>query len=298
MTLPYILDAYQVWSKYGRRIAILTFALLFPFICFAQTLQVAITETGNRGDVKDPAYYFENLLLLALDKTRASDGDYTVVHKDHGGGIARDRAMLIAGAGIDIMWASATAEREQQMRVIPVDLLKGLNNYRVLLINKDTQPMLSQVQTIDELKKFTVGSGEHWTDGKIMKANGFNVTVTSSYPGLFKMLAARRFHFISRGLHEVGYDLQLYKSLALVQETSLILTYDTPIRYCFFVNKNNLALADRVERGLTIAQQDGSFDELFYRIPSFKEGEELFKNSHRRQLTLKNIKSDLSFSSL
>lgn len=292
MTLSHVIDAYPALLKRGRRIVVAMVALLFSSVCFAQTLQIAITETGNRGDVKDPAYYFENVLLLALEKTRVSDGDYTVVHKDHGGGIARDRAMLIAGAGIDIMWASATAEREQQMRVIPVDLLKGLNNYRVLLINKDTQHQFSQVQTIDDLKKFTVGSGEHWTDGSIMKANGFKVAVTSSYPGLFKMLVARRFNFISRGLHEVGYDLQLYKSLNLTQESSLLLAYDTPIRYCFFVNKNNLSLADRVERGLKIAQQDGSFDELFYRIPSFKEGEELLKNSHRRQLTVKNTKNN------
>jgi hypothetical protein len=292
MTLPCFPNTYSALLKHGCRSAIAVFTGLLTSVCFAQTLQIAITETGNRGDVKDPAYYFENMLILALNKTRASDGDYTLVHKDHGGGIARDRAMLIAGAGIDIMWASVTTEREQQMRVIPVDLLKNLNNYRVLLINKDAQQTFTQVQTLDDLKKFTVGSGEHWTDGSIMKSNGFNVAVTSSYSGLFKMLAARRFNFISRGLHEVGYDVQTYKGLDLVQETNLLLAYDTPIRYCFFVNKNNQSLADRVERGLKIAQQDGSFDELFYRIPSFKEGEELLKNSHRRQLFLRNTKSN------
>lgn len=285
--------SYQCLLKYRQHMAVAIFAILISSVCSALPIQqIAITETGNLGDNHDPAYYFENLLILALDKTRATDGDYTLVHNKHGGGIARDRAMIIAGMGIDIMWASATKEREQQMRVIPVDLLKNLNNYRVLLINKDAQPLFSNLQTLDDLKKFTVGSGEHWTDGSIMKDNGFNVTVTSSYVGLFRMLAARRFNFISRGLHEVGYDVQTYKSLDLAQETSLLLAYDTPIRYCFFVNKNNLALADRVERGLKIAQKDGSFDELFYKIPSFKEGEELLKSSHRHLITLKNAKSD------
>lgn len=255
----------------------------------AEPLRVVITGDGNSNS-EDPSYFFEQLLILALDKTRLSDGDYILGHNTHGGGIARDRAMVVGGVGLDVMWASATKEREEQMRVVPVDLLKNLNNFRVLLINDGSQTLFSQVKTLNDLKKFTVGSGEHWTDGYIMKENGFNVMATSSYYGLFKMLAARRFHFISRGLHEIGYDTQAYKEFGLVKEESLLLTYDVPIPYCFFVNKDNIKLANRIERGLKIAQQDGSFDKLFYQMPSFKEGEEILKNSHRTLIQLKNTK--------
>lgn len=255
----------------------------------AEPLRVVITGDGNSNS-EDPSYFFEQLLILALDKTRLSDGDYILGHNTHGGGIARDRAMVVGGVGLDVMWASATKEREEQMRVVPVDLLKNLNNFRVLLINDGSQTLFSQVKTLNDLKKFTVGSGEHWTDGYIMKDNGFNVMATSSYYGLFKMLAARRFHFISRGLHEIGYDTQAYKEFGLVKEESLLLTYDVPIPYCFFVNKDNIKLANRIERGLKIAQQDGSFDKLFYQMPSFKEGEEILKNSHRTLIQLKNTK--------
>jgi len=258
---------------------------------FADPLRISIT--GNPTTSKyEPAYFFEQLLILSLEKTRATDGDFFIVHNIHGGGIARDRAMVIAGAGIDAMWASVTKEREQQMRLVPVDLLKGLNNYRVLLINKDAQSQFTKVKTLDDLRQFSVGSGEHWTDGNILKDNGFNVILTSSYSGLFKMLAARRFNFISRGLHEIGYDTKEYKSLGLIQENNILLQYDVPIRYCFFVNKNNVALADRIERGLKIAQQDGSFDQLFYQMPSFKTGEELFKSSHRTVIEIKNTKTE------
>lgn len=255
----------------------------------AEPLRVVITGNGNTSS-EDPSYFFEQLLVLALDKTRLADGDYILGHNTHGGGIARDRAMVVAGVGLDVMWASATKEREGQMRVVPVDLLKNLNNYRVLLINKESQAQFSQVKTLNDLRKFTTGSGEHWTDGFIMKDNGFNVMATSSYYGLFKMLAARRFHFISRGLHEIGSDTQAYKDFGLVREETLLLTYDVPIPYCFFVNKDNVKLADRIERGLKIALQDGSFDKLFYQMPSFKEGEEILKNSHRTLIQLKNTR--------
>jgi hypothetical protein len=265
--------------------------LLLAMNANADPLRVAITGNTNLSKT-DPSYFFEHLLILALEKTRATDGDFVLVHNVHGGGIARDRAMVIAGAGIDIMWASVTKEREQQMRVVPVDLLKNLNNYRMLLINNDAQSQFSKVKTLDDLKKFSVGSGEHWTDGSIFRDNGFNVAVTSSYSGLFKMLAARRFNFISRGLHEIGYDRKEYKDLGLIQEENILLKYDVPIRYCFLVNKGNITLADRIERGLKIAQQDGSFDQLFYQMPSFKEGEELLRNSRRTVIELKNTKSE------
>lgn len=268
---------------------------LFFVACFwsgfslAEPQRVTITGDSNTNQF-DPSDFFAKLLVLALEKTRATDGDFVIGHNVHGGGIARDRAMIVAGEGLDVMWASATKEREAQMRVVPVDLLKNLNNFRVLLINDGTQAQFSQVKTLDDLRQFSTGSGEHWTDGFIMKDNGFSVMATSSYYGLFKMLAARRFQFISRGLHEIGYDNHAYKDFGLVKEESLLLAYDVPIPYCFFVNKNNTKLADRIERGLKIAQQDGSFDKLFYQFPSFKEGEDILKSSHRTLILLKNTK--------
>jgi hypothetical protein len=270
-----------------RMVFIIAFSL--SAVSVAEPLRVIITSNGNTGS-QDPSDFFEQLLVLALEKTRSADGDFIVAHNVHSGGIARDRAMVVAGAGIDVMWASATKEREEQMRVVPVDLLKNLNNFRVLLIADGSQTLFSQVKTLNDLRQFTTGSGEHWTDGIIMKDNGFKVMATSSYYGLFKMLAARRFHFISRGLHEIGYDTQAYKEFGLVKEENLLLTYDVPIPYCFFVNKDNIKLANRIERGLKIAQQDGSFNKLFYQMPSFKEGEDILKNSHRTLIPLKNTK--------
>jgi len=272
------------------------FAATIVFLSFiagaqAETLNVSITGNGNLTN-QGPEVFYEKLLIAALEKTRNTDGDFVVSHNAHGGGIARDRAMLVAGAGIDVMWGSVTKEREQQMRLVPVDLLKNLNNYRVLLINKDAQSKFSQVKTLDDLRKFTVGSGEHWTDGEIFKDNGFTVLATSSYSGLFRMLAARRFNFISRGLYEIDNDTKEYKALGLIQEESLLIKYDEPIRYSFFVNKNNAALGDRLERGIKIAIQDGSFDRLFYQYPAFKAGEELLKSSHRTILVIKNTKVD------
>lgn len=252
-----------------------------------EPLQVTITSTGETGNL-DPTDYFELVLKLALDKTRMSDGDYVLRHNVHSGGIARDRAMLIAGAGIDVMWGSVTADRAEVMQVVPVDLIKGLNNYRALLIHKDSQQAFSTVKNLADLKEFSAGSGDHWTDGLIFKRNNFNVLFTSNYYSLFKMLSAKRFDFISRGLQEIDYDVRAYQEFGLVAEETILLKYKVPIRISFYVNKRNTSLGDRILRGLIAAQQDGSFDELFYQMPSHKVGDEMLRRSSRTIIEIDN----------
>lgn len=250
---------------------------------------LTLTLSGNGiTNTDDPYAYYVNMLRLALEKTRATDGDFDINFHDHGGGIERDRAMLIAGAGIDAMWASVTRERAEKLRVINIDLLKGLNNYRALLIHQNNKAQFASVKTLHDLKKFKTGTGPYWTDGIILKDNGFMLTYGSNYGGLFKMLSLRRFDFFSRGLHEIYSDLAAYGDLGLIQAPHLLLKYDHPVHYCFFVNKENTALADRIERGLRLAQADGSFDALFFSMPGFQYGYSLLRDAQQQVLVIHN----------
>lgn len=250
-------------------------------------LKVVVPGSGKAAP-HEPYFYYVNLLRLALEKTRASDGDFELGFHQHSGGIERDRTMLMAGVGIDAMWASVTRERAEKFRVVEVDLLKNLNNYRALLIHKDKQAQFSKVTSLAQLRRFKTGTGPYWTDGIIMKDNGFTLVYGANYGGLFKMLAKHRFDFFSRGLHEIESDLIAFASLGLMQEPRLLLKYDRPVSYCFFVNKDNHALADRIERGLRLAQADGSFDELFFSMPNFKYGYEMLRDPQRLILQITN----------
>lgn len=261
--------------------------MVFSIAANAEPMSVSISGSSSNNP-HDPSYYYTQVLSLALEKTRTTDGDFVLAYHDHKGGIERDRTMLVAGVGIDIMWGSVTDERAQKLRVIDIDLLKGLNNYRVLLINKNAQLRFDKVKTLSDLKAFKAGSGPYWTDGSIMDYNGFSVIYGASYTGLFKMLSMNRFDFLSRGLHEIGNDLEAHGDLGLMQERNLLLTYENPIRYCFFVNKHNEKLAQRVERGLSIAQADGSFDKLFLQMPMFKYGHDILQESNRRVLIIRS----------
>ena len=99
------------------------------------------------------------------------------------------------------------------------------------------------------------------------------------------MPANKRFDYFPRGLYEVWGEQKVNADKNLVIEDSLMLYYPAPIY--FFVNKKNVALANRIERGLRIAMQDGSFDKLFFSIPGFTEGLSEITNPSRKTFTLK-----------
>lgn len=167
---------------------------------------------------------------------------------------------------------------------IKISLIRELNNYRVLLIRAEDQPKFDQVRDINDLRKFTAGLGSQWPDADVMRNNDLTVIGSPAYLPLFKMLASKRFDYFPRGLYEVWNEAKIHADLGIVIEKNIMLYYDAP--FYFFVNKNNPQLANRIERGLKIAIADGSFEELFTSIPSFKLALEEQKNSQRRLLVL------------
>jgi len=116
----------------------------------------------------------------------------------------------------------------------------------------------------------------------VLRANGLRVVTSIGYEQLFAMLAAERFDYMPRGVHEVWYEQRQHPGLAI--EDGLFLRYSVPFH--FFTSRDNPALADRIERGLRAAQADGSFDRLFRSIPSFRRGLDEIQTGRRRVLEL------------
>jgi hypothetical protein len=100
-------------------------------------------------------------------------------------------------------------------------------------------------------------------------------------------LAAKRFDYFSRGLYQIQSEVNFYPELELQIEQELMLSY--PNEVYFFVNNNNRGLAKRIEAGLRIAQNDGSFDQLFNSIPRYQWGMELLSKHQRRVITLQPL---------
>ena len=232
------------------------------------------------------AIYFYKLLLLVLDKTEATDGPYDVKFYPQRLTTERFLVELKNGGAVNLMWTTSNKKREQALLPIRISLLKDLNSYRIFLIRKGDQPKFDKVRTLDDLRKLNAGLGSQWPDTDVMRDNDLQVVTSLTYDSLFKMLAAKRFDYFPRGLYEVWDEAKLRGDMGLVIEKNLMLYYDAP--FYFFVNKTNLPLASRIERGLKIALEDGSFDELLMSVPGFKRGIEEQLNSHRKLFKLTN----------
>lgn len=209
-------------------------------------------------------YRFE-LLKLAMEKTRAVYGDFDIVYSETE--MAQSRALieLESNGAIDVIALPSNLEREKRFLSVRIPIMKGILGYRIFIINRDKRDQFKKIRSIAVLKKLKAGAGHDWADVPILESNEIPVEKGGKYEGLFYMLSAGRFDYFPRGVNEAWKEVEDRKEKLkdLVIEDSLALYYPFPVY--FFVNKNNSALAGRIEAGLKYAINDGSFENLFNR---------------------------------
>jgi hypothetical protein len=224
--------------------------------------------------------YFPKLLALVLDKTAATHGPYEISYFRNNFTSARIISELKFGRSINVLWTSPDEDRERELLPIRVSLLQGLNSHRIFLIRQKDREKFKAIQSLDELRRFRAGSVSNWPDTKVMQASDLPVVTSAHYELLFTMLAGKRFDYFPRGLYEIWDEQLVHADKDLVIEESLMFYYPAPIY--FFVNPRDKKLAERIERGLQLAMEDGSYHELFFSVPSFKRGYEELSNKERR----------------
>lgn len=178
--------------------------------------------------------------------------------------VTQNRGISLLEAGdIDVIALGTNAERKAQLLPIKIDILRGIVGFRLLVIRAADQERITQMDDISLRKQLMFGLNSQWADLPIMRANGFSVVTSSDYENLFVMLAANRFDAFPRGLNEARRELderkKNYPQLAIEKSKALYFPY--PVY--FWVNKNNVALAKRIELGLNRSLADGSFRKLF-----------------------------------
>ena len=240
-------------------------------------------EYNNRPET----LYFYRVLRLALGKTEATDGPFEIATYPSQMSPVRSVTELKNNGSINLIWNGTSPERERDLLPVRVSLIRDLNSYRICLIRKGDQARFDAVHTLDDLRKLVAGSGTQWPDTEILRANGMPTITTTHHASLFPMLGAKRFDYTARGIYEVFGEAEAHGAReGIVIEDKLMIFYALPIY--FFVNKSNVALAERLERGLKKAQADGSFDQLMMSVPGFKRGLEEQHNNKRRLFVLES----------
>ena len=230
--------------------------------------------------------YFYRLLEMVLKKTEATDGPFSI--DTYPGQMSANRSVmeLKQNGAINLIWNGTTPERERDLLPIRISLIRELNSYRLCLIRKDDQARFDDIRTLADLRKLVAGSGTQWPDTDILRANGLPVMTTTHHASLFPMLVAKRFDYTARGIYEVFGEAQQHGDKGIIIDDKIMIYYALPIY--FFVNKDNTALANRLERGLKATIADGSFDRLLMSVPGFKLGMDELRKTKRRLFMLES----------
>lgn len=233
------------------------------------------------------APYYPAVLHLALEKAGDPDGSPPLREVGDPSLVKERYRRMLASGELDVLWSSSTPEREAEFLPVRFNLLKGVNEHRVLVVRRRDLPKFAAVSGPEALRAYKAGAGVHWSDAQILRVNGFEVVQANRHHSLFQMLAHGRFDFLALGLAEVDDALRGHREPELVIEPTLLLHYPQPIY--FFVNRQQPELAERLLRGLQAAAADGSFDRMFFANPALKQGWERMNTGKRRVLNLEGL---------
>lgn len=245
--------------KEGKVPCFLLFFLLFMSMPSAQA--------------KDELYYFQvdgrydyrtELLKLALSYTELDSLNEGVTLQPEGNiPTARATYLMSKNKIRGIVSLATSHEREDELLAIKIPIMAGILGMRVFLIHQEKQEAFTRVQHENQLKQYVAGFGEHWGDLAILKENGIPVLPVAKYSSLFDMLNAQRFDYFPRGVNEIYKEHETYgqKFPSLSIEKSLAVYYPYPVY--FFVSKQDVLIAKRIELGLKKALADGQFKRLF-----------------------------------
>ncbi|GAB1621591.1 hypothetical protein AAOGI_16410 [Agarivorans albus] len=235
--------------------------VIFTLVTGANAANLVVRHVQPESDKDQRHQYFIELLELALSKTEVSHGSYTT--QTCAVRMMQDRALqqVQRKRCIDIVWTMTSLERESKLLAVRIPLLKGLLGQRVLMIRREDLRRFKDIQQLSELGQMRAGQGMGWPDIEILEYNRLPVIEGKTYEGLFGMLERGRFDYFPRGISEIGAELKQHQREGFVAEPRILLSYPAPIYY--FVNPENTALAERLEQGLRLAIDDGSFDALF-----------------------------------
>ncbi len=234
--------------------------LAAPLVAGRSVHAKAVLRIAMGRDLNDRRYDFAlELLRLVLEASGRS------VEFQQVGGLSQLRMEreLVEG-NLDIGMLPTVGERAAGVLPVRVPIRRGLLGVRLLLARRQNLSALAAVKTLQELKTgFTLGYGNDWFDLEAMRALGFRVVTGSTYTGLFQMLAAGRFDFLSRGVNEVWAEVDnpalVSRDLAIVPGLALY----QPLDDYFHVGTASTEWAPLLQQGFAVVLRDGRYARLF-----------------------------------
>ena len=167
----------------------------------------------------------------------------------------------------NLIWAGPIHPQNAEMLPIGIPFLFGLPSYRYLWVRKSDVGKFSQIRTIDDLRQFSILTGQNWGANYILEAEGFNLRKGYS-ANLPNMLMAGRGEVL---LWPVTGVFNMYEQFG-VEDLEMTPVPNVLVRlpqvFFFWVaDEGSQDLYDAVYSGLSAALADGSLDQLIRDFP-------------------------------
>jgi len=207
------------------------------------------------------------LIKLILKKAEARYGPCEIRLLNQDLPVRRLELYLERGQKLHVVELAMRHERNERFLPVRIPVKKGLIGVRISLIRKGEQARFNTIHTLEDLRTLTAGQGERWADTQVLKVNGLPVatSTTSDVESLINMLATKRFDYFPRGALQLTPEAIIYEKKPIEIDRRMLIRY--PHMSLLYVNRNNPSLVARLEHGLFLAYEDGSFDKLFYSRP-------------------------------
>ncbi|MES2822894.1 MAG: hypothetical protein V4732_04780 [Pseudomonadota bacterium] len=262
-------------------------SVLFIFLCENAQAEFIISLRSPEAINDQRESYNSELIALALEKTKSEYGNYTI-HNIPPMNTARSIFSLETDVYKNLLVELSyeeELERDKNLTYINFPIHLGIVGYRICFANPRIHESLKSIQSVGDLKKFSIGQGLSWADTKVLRHNGFHVIEIGNYESLFKMTIAGRIDLFCRGANELFNEYLSHKYMGdLHYDQSFAIRYTLPRFY--YLNKKNVLAKERIEKGLIAAYKDGSLQKIW--LKHFLSGVELANLKKRKIFTIEN----------
>jgi hypothetical protein len=249
----------RIQNRFSYFIFSLCFLITFPVITDAKDI---LKINQSRSNKKPSSIYNLEVLHRAMKITEPEFGEYEIKFIQQGIPSSRMREMIKNGDIFNVTIKVSTPEWEQETVPIRIPIRRGILNYRLLLINKKNQNAFTNIKSLEQLKKKTVGLRRQWSTWQTMNELGFTIVDAFSYDSIFGMLNIQRFDYIPRGLHEIYSEIEVrkeeYQNLMVEPRLALFI----PAPFYVFVSPKESRLISRLKLGLNRMAEQGILVEM------------------------------------
>ncbi len=251
--------------RYGVKFAQAT-AISVSFLLVAVSAQSENYVLWLEGRSESRQNYELELITLLLDVTKPDYGDYSLSTEYEYVSLSRRDRLFDATESkrINISINPFNQLSADQELHLSVPVLEGLLGLRTIVASRKNSGTLEKIESLANLREFSIVQGFEWTDTKVYKHNGFDIE-EALVPNILRMLKRGRFDIYPIGVIETGSEFAsgVRESPDLYFVPDMFIYYPHPLYVK--VDRLHPRSFKRFEQGLDIIVKSGALRALIHK---------------------------------